>query len=319
MKRWYILALLCGVATAGIISRTGHVGRPSAGGNNINWTHPLAAKLYQVILPQAAYSNYGNTANAAIAAGGLPADVLTGRQVTHRAVATPVRYAPTTRFGVGFGHNVSTCGSGCPTALTWMPGAARGQKKFTVAMMARVITLPNAGSNAFYYWESVNNTTTDNRLLIAQTNGSLSQTGNKWVAAFRTGTSASTNRIVGPGAGGTTVVADSDYFVVFTFNSDTDIYNLYLNGKLEATLSVAESSIADTDPSNTPGLVSSSTGTNAAAGTICGLYLWKDRELNAIEVAQLNSQPWDFLTNGYTFLNSFGGPAGIVNNPIILK
>jgi Concanavalin A-like lectin/glucanases superfamily len=82
---------------------------------------------------------------------------------------------------------------------------------------------------------------------------------------FRTGTSASTRRDV---CGSTTLAANTWYHVAAVFDSTNDIHYLYLNGIVDGTLSVSETSVANTDPITNPRIGAWPDGSLYFGGTI---------------------------------------------------
>lgn len=260
----------------------------------INRAHPLAQGLSNVLIPT--FSNRER-------------DLISGSLTS--PLTTAATLEGTSRFGVGW-RNDATSNKGVATGEA--SGYCKGQTYFSFACLVRLIATPSAAQNIPLFQECVANSVSSTRLGLFITNGSLGSTGIKWDVTFRTGTSASTARNVNAGAGGTTAVAGGEYAIVFTFDSVADVYNLYINGYLEATLSVSESAIANTDPNSTGTFLNGTAVGSSTNAILSAFYFWKGRVLSAAEAAQINADPYALLAQRPRKLYvSVGGQALTLN------
>lgn len=243
-------------------------------GTPINRGHPLAKQLAY------AYVGYGRNA---------------GREL---AAAFPTAFGPgttaptvgfTSRFGMGWAND-ATNARNIQTALT--PGWTKNQTYYSVAMLCKVLGTPGAAAETDWLMEGVSDAAGTTRFKVHISNGLNGTTGIKWGVTFRTGLAASTARNVNAGAGGTVVAAGQEYVLVFTFDSVADLYTLYLNGRQEAQLAVAESAIANTDPAGPPFFLSSSSSTGGCNGVISAVYVWQGRVLTPNDVLALQLRPY---------------------------
>lgn len=244
--------------------------------------------------PTGARVNGGHSLSQGLAFAYLSQGMHAGVEPISRYKFTPRSSIPTVGYSSKFGAGwMNSATANCGLVTNHPNGWTRNQTYFSCAAFIKVAAVPGAAVHHTYVFESVADSTTTIRFAITLNNGALGATGLKWGVNFRTGAAASTRRDVTPGAGGTTVAAGDEACLVFTFDSVADLYTLYLNGRQEAQLSVAETAVANTVPLQTPILAGTTEVGSDPNGALSAFYVWQGRVLTATDAFNLTQNPYD--------------------------
>ncbi len=229
-------------------------------------------------------------------------EMVSGASTTVAGSPSPTQINDAT-FGLGY-QNLKVAFEFIGTQLT--AGFCKGLAKYSILALCRVATVPASNVADTYVHDCPSDTASSSRLFLAVSNSRYGVTGIKWMVRVKTGTSTSPSRDVHAGAGGTTVTDNTLWKVIFTFDSDADLFTLYLNGVQEAQLAVAEVPIVNTNPYAPPRFLTLTNGYDECNGSIHGVHFW-NRVLTAAEIAALTVDPWLMYRATVTGSGATGG------------
>ncbi|CAN5322938.1 hypothetical protein BH10PAT1_BH10PAT1_1790 [soil metagenome] len=145
---------------------------------------------------------------------------------------------------------------------------------YTVETWINIKTLPSNNNGKVIYDESVNGDNSTGRVFIEVIKGTFDSCTGTYTLnfGFRVGGGGSTRYDV---CGTTTLQTDTWYHVVAVFDSINDVHYIYLNGKVDGTLSQAVTAVENTNPAANPIIGTYPYLSNYFGGYIDGVKIYR--------------------------------------------